>query len=131
MSTTSSSTAALPFQPSSMSPAQLAAVSFLARYSGATHRLYRAQLGRWFAWCESNGLDPVVGIQRARVELYIRELGDAGLMDSSVNTRLHAVRGYFRSRTSTAPSRPTRPCRPGSRRSSGTSPGPRAWTGWS
>ena len=29
----------LPFQPSSMSTAQLAAVSFLARYSGRTHRL--------------------------------------------------------------------------------------------
>lgn len=96
MSTTTSSTAALPLQPSSMSPAQLAAVSFLARYSGATHALYRAQLGRRFVWCETNGLDPLVGIQRAHVELYIRELGDAGLMDSSVNTMMHAVRGYFR-----------------------------------
>ena len=84
MSTTTSSTATLPFQPSSMSPAQLAAVSFLARYSGATHALYRTQLGRWFAWCEANGLDPLIGIQRAHVELYIRALGHAGLMDSSV-----------------------------------------------
>ncbi|AXH96619.1 tyrosine-type recombinase/integrase [Ornithinimicrobium avium] len=96
MSTTSSSETILPFQPSSMSAAQLAAVSFLARYSGATHALYRAQLGRWFAWCGTNGLDPLVGIQRAHVELYIRDLGDAGLMDSSVNTMMHAVRGYFR-----------------------------------
>lgn len=96
MSTTTSSTATLPFQPSSMSPAQLAAVSFLARYSGATHVLYRTQLGRWFTWCETNGLDPLVGIQRAHVELYIRELGEAGLLDSSVNTMMHAVRGYFR-----------------------------------
>ncbi|QDO88576.1 hypothetical protein FNH13_09690 [Ornithinimicrobium ciconiae] len=96
MSTTNSSTKVLPFQPSSMSSAQLAAVSFLARYSGATHALYRTQLGRWFAWCTANGLDPLVGIQRAHVELYIRELGDAGLMDSSVNTMMHAVRGYFR-----------------------------------
>jgi hypothetical protein len=56
MSTTTTSTKALPFQPSSMSSAQLAAVSFLARYSGATHALYRTQLGRWFAWCTANGL---------------------------------------------------------------------------
>ena len=35
-------------------------------------------------------------MQRARVELCIRELGEAGLMDSSVNTMMHAVRGYFR-----------------------------------
>ena len=95
MSTTTSSGTVLPFQPSSMSNAQLAAVSFLARYSGATHALYRTQLGRWFTWCETNDLDPLVGIQRAHVELYIRELAEAGLMDSSVNTIMHAVRGYF------------------------------------
>jgi integrase/recombinase XerD len=55
-----------------MSTAQLAAVSFLARHSGRTHALYPYQLGRWFALCQSNGLDPPVGIQRAYVELYIR-----------------------------------------------------------
>jgi site-specific recombinase XerD len=86
----------LPFQPSSMSPAQLAAVSYLGRYTGATHALYSMQLRRWFGWCESNGLDPLIGVQRAHVELYIRQLGEAGLMDSSVNTMMHAVRGYFR-----------------------------------
>jgi site-specific recombinase XerD len=79
-----------------MSPAHLAAVSFLARYSGRTHALYAFQLRRWFGWCESNGLDPLVGIQRAHVELYIRHLGDSGLMASSVNTSMHAVRGFFR-----------------------------------
>jgi len=30
-------------------------------------------------------------------ELYIRHLHDAGLRDSSINTRLHGVRGLFRS----------------------------------
>jgi site-specific recombinase XerD len=43
-----------------------------------------------------NGLDPLKEIQRAHVELYIRHLGDCGLMDSSVNTTMHAVRGFFR-----------------------------------
>ena len=89
-------TGLLPFQPASMNSAQLSAVSFLARYSGATRTLYAAQLRRWFTWCESNGLDPLVGIQRAHIELYVRQLTDAGLMDSSVNTTMHAVRGYFR-----------------------------------
>ena len=92
----SASTILLPFQPSSMSTAQLAAVSFLARYSGRTHRLYTYQLKRWFTWSESNGLDPLIGIQRAHVELYIRHLGDSGLMDSSIVTMMHGVRGYFR-----------------------------------
>jgi integrase/recombinase XerD len=89
-------TTLLPFQPATMSTAQLAAVSFLARYSGRTHILYAYQLREWFAWCESNGVDPLVGVQRAHVELYIRGLGDRGLMDSSVVTMMHAVRGYFR-----------------------------------
>ena len=51
----------LPFQPDAMTPAQLAAVSYLARYSGHTHTLYDSQLRRWFAWCETNALNPLVG----------------------------------------------------------------------
>ena len=50
----------LPFQPDTMSPAHLAAVSDLARYSGSTHHLYTYQLRRWFGWCRTNGLDPLV-----------------------------------------------------------------------
>ena len=38
-----SNTILLPFQPDSMTPAQLAAVSYLARYSGHTHGLYAYQ----------------------------------------------------------------------------------------
>jgi len=79
-----------------MSTAQLAAVSYLARYSGRTHTLYAYQLREWFEWCQANALDPLVGIQLGHVELYIRRLGDHGLMDSAVNTMMHAVRGYFR-----------------------------------
>jgi integrase/recombinase XerD len=92
----SAPTMLLPFQPASMSTAQLAAVSFLARYSGRTHHLYQFQLREWFAWCERNGLDPLVGVQRAHVELYIRSLGERGLMDSSVVSMLCSVRGYFK-----------------------------------
>ena len=91
-----STTILLPYQPASMSTAQLAAVSFLARYAGRTHTLYTFSLKRWFGWCEANGLDPLVGIQRAHVELYIRQLGESGLVDSSVVTMMHAVRGFFR-----------------------------------
>ena len=92
----SNTTTWMPFQPEAMSPAHLAAVSFLARHSSRTHALYAFQLRRWFAWSEVNGLDPLVGIQRAHVELYIRHLGGSGLMASSVNTSMHAVRGFFR-----------------------------------
>ena len=91
-----SSPSLLPFQPMSMTTAQLAAVSFLARYAGRTHELYAYQLRRWFGWCEANGLDPLLGIQRAHVELYVRGLGETGLMASSTNTMMHGVRGFFR-----------------------------------
>ena len=101
-----SSQSLLPFQPMSMTPAQLAAVSFLARYAGRTHDLYAYQLRRWFGWfgwCEGNGLDPRLGIQRAHVELYIRGLGEAGLMASSTNAMMHGARaGSSGSPTSTA-----------------------------
>ena len=89
-------TTLLPFQPATMTSAQLAAVSYLARYAGRTHSLYAYQLREWFSRCESNGLEPLVGIQRAHVERDIRGLGDRGLMDSSAVTMRHAVRGYFR-----------------------------------
>ena len=47
----------LPFQPNAMTPAQLAAVSYLARYTGHTHTLHTCQLRRWFTWCQNNALD--------------------------------------------------------------------------
>ena len=52
-----------------MTPAQLAAVSYLARYSGHTHTLYAYQLRRWFEWCSTNPMYPLEGILRAHVEL--------------------------------------------------------------
>jgi site-specific recombinase XerD len=62
----------------------------------ARHTLYAYQLRRWFTWSESNDLDPLIGIQRAHIELYIRDLGESGLQVSSVNTMMHGVRGFFR-----------------------------------
>ena len=73
-------TTILPFQPATMPTAQLAAVSYLARYSGRTHVLYAFQLREWFTWCENNSLDPLVGIQRAHVELYIRLFAVRGVV---------------------------------------------------
>ena len=75
----SPSTALLTWQPDDLTPAQIAAVSYLARYSGPTHALYAYQLRRWFDWCGSNDLDPLTGVQRAHVELYIRGLAESGL----------------------------------------------------
>jgi len=108
-----SNTTLLPFQPDAMTPAQLAAVSCLARYSGHTHDLYAYQLRRWFEWCETNRLDPLVSIQRAHVELYIRHLGDCGLMPFSINTMMHGCPRVLPVR----PHRRSDPRRPGRLRS--------------
>lgn len=54
-------TTLLPFQPATMSTAELAAVSYLARFAGRTHILYGYQLRQQFAWWEINGLDPLSG----------------------------------------------------------------------
>lgn len=86
----------LPFHPDAMTPTQRAAISYLARHSGHTHRLYAYQLRRWFEWCEAHNLEPLVEVQRAHVELFIRHLGERGLMPSSINTMMHGVRGFFR-----------------------------------
>jgi integrase/recombinase XerD len=53
-------------------------------------------LRRWFGWCDINRPDPLVRIERAHVELFIRHLGESGLMASSINTMTHGIRGYFR-----------------------------------
>ena len=68
-----SSTATLLFwQPDALTPAQLAMVSSVARYSGPTYVLYAYQLRRWFDWCERNGLDPPrKGYQAERCSSFI------------------------------------------------------------
>jgi site-specific recombinase XerD len=112
-----------------MTPA-LAAVSFLARYSGHTHELYAYQLRRWFAWCERSGLDPLVGVQRAHVELFIRHLGECGLMPSSINTMMHGIRGHFRFAhiDGLTPHDPAVYAR--LPKIHQARPAPKAWTGW-
>jgi len=48
MTTTTTTTTLLRVQPDAMTPAQRAAVSYMARYNGHTHALYAFQLRRWF-----------------------------------------------------------------------------------
>ena len=53
-----------------MSPAQQAAVSYLARYSGRTRAWYAFRLRCWFAWCETYGpaaLDEVAAVLYRRL----------------------------------------------------------------
>jgi integrase/recombinase XerD len=69
-----------------------------------------------------------VGVQRAHVELYVRGLGERGLMDSSVVSMMNGVREFFRFAhiDGLIPADPA--VYPGCPRSSATSPAPKAWT---
>ena len=55
----------------------------------------RCTLGSLAYTAGSDGLRPSICANRAHVELYIRQLGNRGLMASSVVTMMHGVRGLF------------------------------------
>ena len=75
--------------------AQLAAVAFLARYSGRTLESYRADLRQFFQWIGSVGLLPLQAT-RAHIELYRAWMDERGLAPATVDRRLSTVCGYYR-----------------------------------
>jgi integrase/recombinase XerD len=58
-----------PGAPSTLSEDQLAAVAFLARYSGRTLEAYRHDLRCLFQWAADHGLE-VLAASRTHLELY-------------------------------------------------------------
>jgi site-specific recombinase XerD len=87
--------------------AQLAAVSFLARYSGRTLEAYRHDLRGYFQWASDNDL-AVLNATRPHIELFRACLEDRGLAASTTGAsrRCAASIGLL---TSTGGSDPTQP----------------------
>ena len=77
----------LPYRPNTMSTAQLAAVSYLARYAGHTHHLYAYQLKRWFAWCEVARIAKVAGVPRHISPHSLRHAAITNALDAGVPLR--------------------------------------------
>jgi integrase/recombinase XerD len=75
--------------------AQLAAVAFLARYSGRTLDAYRHDLRMLFQWSADNGLE-VLQATRAHVELYRSAMEERRLAASTIDRRLSTVCGFYR-----------------------------------
>jgi integrase/recombinase XerD len=75
--------------------AQLAAVGFLARYTGRTLESYRADLRQFLQWADTIGLRPLEAT-RAHIEPYRAWMDERGLAASTVDRRLSTVCGYFR-----------------------------------
>ena len=75
--------------------AQLAAVSYLARYGGRTLESYRADLRQFFQWCHDYNVAPLAAT-RTHIELYRAWMDERGLAASTVDRRLSTVCGYYR-----------------------------------
>ena len=75
--------------------AQLAAVAFLARYSGRTLDAYRHDLRGFFQWAADNDL-AVLAATRPHIELYRSWMEDRGLAASTIDRRLSTVCGFYR-----------------------------------
>jgi integrase/recombinase XerD len=75
--------------------AQLAAVSFVARYSGRTLEAYRHDLCGFFQWATDHGV-AVMEANRAHIELFRAWMEDRGLAASTIDRRLKTVCGFYR-----------------------------------
>jgi integrase/recombinase XerD len=64
--------------------AQLAAISFLARYSGRTLEAYRHDLRGFFQWATDHGI-AVMDASRAHIELFRAWMEDRGLAASTID----------------------------------------------
>ena len=74
---------------------QLAAIAFLARYSGRTLEAYRHDLKYFFQWAADHDLE-VLAATRAHIEMYRSTMEQHGLAASTIDRRLSTVCGYFR-----------------------------------
>jgi len=75
--------------------AELAAVAFLARYSGRTLDAYRHDLRSYFTWAATSALE-VLAATRPHVELYRHHMEQRGLAASTIDRRLSTVCGFYR-----------------------------------
>ncbi len=74
-------------EPYPLDEAQMAAVTFLARYSSRTLDAYRHDLRNLFQWTADHGL-AVLEATRAHLELYRTSMEERGLAASTIDRRL-------------------------------------------
>ncbi|MHA6631891.1 tyrosine-type recombinase/integrase [Pseudonocardia sichuanensis] len=75
---------------------RLLATAWLASYRSArTRRAYAGDLAAWLDWLRKLGVD-VLHARRVHVDLWVRQLLDAGAAGSSTSRRLSALSGFYR-----------------------------------
>jgi integrase/recombinase XerD len=78
------------------STSEMAAASYLARYSGGTRETYRVTLKILFNWCGRMGLEVLEGMRRPILELFARYLEDERKNSrATVAHHLSIVRGFY------------------------------------
>ena len=96
--------------------AQVAAVAFLARYSGRTLEAYRHDLRMFFHWAGVHGLE-VLQASRPHIELYRSAMEERELAASTIDRRLSTVCGFYsHRRTDPVEPGPVRPSTQGATR---------------
>lgn len=93
--TTTATTIEMPRDDFVIDDAQLAAVAFLARYSGRTLDAYRHDLRGFFQWAADTNL-AVLAATRPHIELYRSWMEDRGMAASTTDRRLSTVCGFYR-----------------------------------
>jgi integrase/recombinase XerD len=74
--------------------AALLAAAFLAGYAGRTRESYATDLKQWGAWCAEHDVE-VLAATRAHVQVYARQLEEAGRAPSTVGRKLSAIGGFY------------------------------------
>jgi integrase/recombinase XerD len=74
--------------------ARLLAAAFLAGYAGRTRESYATDLKQWGAWCAEHGVE-VLDVTRAHVQVYARQLEEAGRAPATIGRKLSAVGGFY------------------------------------
>lgn len=76
----------------------MVAAAFLAGYRNLhTRTNYGQALKQWFVWCRRHELDPLRGVKRAHIELWLRELEELDhRQPSTVCGKLNALVGYYK-----------------------------------
>jgi site-specific recombinase XerD len=95
LTTITTTTAIVPFDPVFADPRRLALGGFLAGYSGLTRDAYELDLRQYVAWCEEHDLD-LFDARRADIEEFARELERRGRARATVARRLCTVTSVYR-----------------------------------
>jgi integrase/recombinase XerD len=74
--------------------AALLAQAFLAGYAGRTRESYATDLKQWGAWCAEHGVE-VLEASRAHVQVFARQLEEAGRAPSTIGRKLSAIGGFY------------------------------------